>query len=268
MDQITHLLSEHGLALVFANVLLTQIGVPVPAVPMLVVAGAYAQQGGFNLAAVLAVAVAGSLLGDLPWYVAGRRYGYRVLAFLCRMAVEPGICVQRTEDKLTRWGPPSLTVAKFVPGFATVAPPLAGATRLPLAAFLFYSAIGAALWAGVAVAVGALFRTQVEQVVAWIEVAGLRAGAVLAVLLGAYVGVKWAQRYLFMRVLRMARISAHELKAMMDSDTPPLILDARSEAARRADPRHIPGAIPVQLAKPEAAVAASPSERDVVVYCT
>jgi membrane protein DedA with SNARE-associated domain len=217
---------------------------------------------------VLAAAVLASLLGDLPWYAAGLRYGYRVLAFLCRMAVEPGICVQRTEQKLSRWGAPSLTVAKFVPGFATVAPPLAGATRLPLAAFLFYSAIGAALWAGVAIAVGAVFHAQVEEAIAWIEIAGLRAAGVLAVLLGLYVGVKWAQRYMFMRVLRMARVDVQELRAMMHSGTPPLILDARSEAARRADPRHIPGAMPVDLDRPELAVVTAPAGRDVVVYCS
>lgn len=268
MDQITYLLSEHGLALVFGNVLLTQLGAPLPAVPMLIVAGAYSQQGGFDVTAVLVVAVAASLLGDLPWYAAGRRYGYRVLAFLCRMAVEPGICVQRTEDKLSRWGAPSLMIAKFVPGFATVAPPLAGATRLPLSSFLLYSAIGAALWAGLAVAVGALFRTEVEEVIGWIEVAGLRAAVVLAALLATYVAVKWTQRYMFMRLLRMVRVTAHELHAMMRSETPPLILDARSDAARRADPRHIPGAIPVDLGMPELSVAAAPTDRDVVVYCT
>jgi len=268
MDEITHMLSQHGLALVFGNVLLTQLGVPVPAVPMLIVAGAYAQQGGFSIAAVLAVAVAASLLGDLPWYAAGRRYGYSVLALLCRMAVEPGICVQRTEDKLSRWGAPSLTIAKFVPGFATVAPPLAGATRMPVSSFLLYSAIGAALWAGVAVAAGALFRTEIEQVIGWIELAGMRAAVIVIALLAIYIAVKWSQRYLFMRVLRMARVTVHELHAMLRSDTPPLVLDARSHAARRADPRHIPGAIPVDLATPERAVAFVPPDRDVVVYCT
>jgi len=268
MEQIASLLSEHGLALVFANVMLTQLGAPVPAVPMLVMAGAYAAQGNFTLSAALVIAVAASLLGDLPWYFAGRRYGYSILNFLCRVAVEPATCVQRTENKLARWGAPSLMIAKFVPGFATVAPPLAGATRLPLVAFLFYSAIGAALWAGAAIALGALFHAQVEQVVEWIEVAGLRAGLILAALLAAYVGVKWTQRVLFMRLLRMARVTAHELSGMMQGEMPPLILDARSAAARRADPRRIPGAIPVDFDTPELAMAAVPDDRDVVIYCS
>ena len=268
MDEIPRLLSQHGLALVFGNVLLTQLGVPVPAVPTLIVAGAYVQQGGFDPAAVLAVAVFGSLLGDSPWYAAGRRYGYRVLSFLCRMAVEPAVCVQRTEDRLTRWGAPSLTIAKFVPGFATVAPPLAGATRMPFAAFVLYSAIGAALWAGAAVLAGVVLHAQVERAIEWMQVAGARAALAMALLLVGYVAVKWAQRYRFMRTLRMARIDPHELHAIMRSDEPPVILDARSHAARRADPRHIPGAKPVDIERPEAVLVDVSPGRDVVIYCT
>ena len=240
MIDFQNLLAQHGVALVFLNVFLTQIGAPVPAVPMLLMAGAYAQQGGFNPGAALGAAVAGSLLGDLPWYLAGRRYGYSVLNLLCRMAIEPAVCVQRTEDKLARWGAPSLMVAKFVPGFATVAPPLAGATRLPLFLFLAYSAVGAALWAGAALAAGIVFHLQVEDALAWIEVAGIRAATLLGVLLALYVGFKWTQRYLFMRVLRMARIGAEELAALMDSASPPLVLDARSATARRWSRRNSP----------------------------
>jgi membrane protein DedA with SNARE-associated domain len=268
MEEIHRMLAEHGLALVFGNVLLTQLGAPLPAVPMLIVAGAYTQQGDFTAGGIVAAAVLASLLGDLAWYLAGRRYGYRVLAFLCRMAVEPGVCVQRTEDKLGRWGAPSLVIAKFVPGFATVAPPLAGATRLPLPSFLFYSAVGAALWAGASVAAGGLFRNQVEDVIAWIESAGLRAAVVLAVLLALYIVLKWAQRLVFIRQLRMSRITAPQLHALTLAGQAPLVLDARSEAARRADPRRIPGAIPVDLQMPELTAAHAPLDRDVVVYCT
>jgi membrane protein DedA with SNARE-associated domain len=268
MEHAASMLTDHGLALVFANVLLTQLGAPIPAVPMLVMAGAYAAQGHFGLPEVLGIAIVASVLGDQPWYLAGRRYGYGILNFLCRLAVEPSTCVQQTESRLTRWGAPSLMVAKFVPGFATVAPPLAGATRLPLAAFLGYTALGAALWAGAAIGAGALLRTSVERVVEWIEIAGLRAALLLGALLALYVAVKWTQRILFMRVLRMARVSAPELYAMMQGRNPPVVLDARSPSARRADPRHIPGAIPVDFQRPQAALATLPGEREVVVYCT
>jgi membrane protein DedA with SNARE-associated domain len=268
IQDIAGLLSDHGLMLVFANVFLTQAGVPMPAVPMMIVAGALAQEGHFGFAALLTAAIVASLLGDLPWFYAGRWYGYRILRLLCRVAVEPASCVQQTEDKLTRWGAPSLMVAKFIPGFATVAPPLAGATRLALWQFLFFSAIGAGLWAGTAIVVGAFFHLQVGSVLDWVSVAGVQALIVIGALLLLYISVKWIQRVLFLRFIRMARIQAPELKQLMESDRRPIVLDARSAAARQADPRRIPGAIPISLATGEPVIAELDGERDVVVYCS
>ena len=126
MEEMTSLLTQHGLALVFANVLLTQAGVPVPAIPILIVAGAFVSQGQIALAPLILVSVVASLVGDTLWYAAGRRYGYRILRTLCRIAIEPDSCVKQTETIFERWGAPSLMLAKYVPGFSTVAPPLAG----------------------------------------------------------------------------------------------------------------------------------------------
>ena len=72
MTELTALLAQHGLLVLFANVLLTQAGVPVPAIPLMVVAGALVWEGQLSLASVMAVAVIAALLGDLPWYAAGR----------------------------------------------------------------------------------------------------------------------------------------------------------------------------------------------------
>ena len=40
-----------------------------------------------------------------------------------RISIEPDSCVKQTENIFSRWGPPSLLVAKYIPGFSTVAPP-------------------------------------------------------------------------------------------------------------------------------------------------
>ena len=136
MFELTELLARHGLLLVFVNVLLTQAGIPLPAVPILVVAGALAAQGEFTYTALLLTAISAALLGDIPWYYAGRRYGHRVLRTLCRIAIEPDSCVKQTESIFERWGAPALLVAKYIPGFASVAPPLAGAMQLGFRPFL------------------------------------------------------------------------------------------------------------------------------------
>ena len=180
MEEMTGLLAQHGLLLVFANVLLTQSGVPVPAVPLLVIAGAFVGQGKIALAPLLLVSVAASLAGDTLWYFGGRRYGYRVLRTLCRITIEPDSCVKQAENIFERWGAPSLMVAKYVPGFSTVAPPLAGTMQLGLAPFLAFSAVAATLWAGLPIALGAIFHAEVESALAWLGNMGAGAAAVVA----------------------------------------------------------------------------------------
>jgi len=266
MQEVAGPLVQYGLWLVFGNVLLTQLGAPLPAIPTLVVAGALAQQGHWPAALVVVLAVVASLIGDLPWYYAGRRYGYRVLNTLCRISMEPDSCVRQTEDVFMRWGPPSLMVAKFIPGFATVAPPISGALRLPLAAFVGYSAIGAALWSGVAVVAGVVFHAQIDgllKLAAEMGHVALIVGAIVAF----YIGAKWLERYMFLRFMRMMRISVEELHGLMQASPGPVILDARSGAARALDPRRIPGALIVDTAAPVLHEGIEP-DRDVVIYCT
>src|SRR5262245_50658304 len=103
MEEITGPLIEYGLALVFANVLITRLGMPLPAIPTLIVAGALTQQGHSSVHLVIGAASAASLIGDLAWYYAGRRFGSRAISLLCRIAVEPDTCVRQTEDFFQHW---------------------------------------------------------------------------------------------------------------------------------------------------------------------
>jgi membrane protein DedA with SNARE-associated domain len=267
MEQLTGTLAQYGLVIVFANVLITQLGAPLPAIPPMIVAGALAYDGHWPAASVVGLAIVASLLGDLPWFYAGRWYGHRVLNTLCRVAVEPDICVRQTENIFQRWGPPSLMIAKFVPGFATVAPPMAGAFKLALAPFIGYSAVGALLWSGAAVAVGLVFHSQVDVVLRWINDMGPWALLAIALVVGFYILAKWLERWFFMRMMRMVRLSVDELHDLMQQPVGPVILDARSAAARTLDPRRIPGALLVDTDAPVLHSGIGP-DRDVVIYCT
>jgi len=147
-------LLEYGLALVFVNVLLEQSGFPIPAVPTLIVAGALAAEGRIPLPALVAVAAIASVIGDLLWYVAGRRYGVTVLRLLCKVSLSPDTCVRQTESRYVQWGSATLVFGKFVPGISTVAPPLAGAMKIGWARFMFFNTVGILLWVGAAVGIG------------------------------------------------------------------------------------------------------------------
>ena len=178
MSTLIHYLVRYGVSLVFLNVFAEQIGMPVPAVPTLIVAGALARNGRMSSTHVILIAaVAASLIADWIWFLLGRRYGYRILRTLCRISLSPDSCVRDTEARFERWGMKSLLVAKFIPGFSTVAPPLAGATNRGTLEFLIYDSIGAFLWAGSAVAAGRVFHRAIDQILKLLESLGGPCGA-------------------------------------------------------------------------------------------
>lgn len=262
MVRLIELVVRHGVPLVFFNVLLEQLGVPVPAVPTLIVAGALSRESRISSTHVLIASVLASLIADWIWFMLGRRYGYRILKTLCRISLSPDSCVRDTESKFERWGLKSLLFAKFVPGFSTVAPPLAGAAKHSAIKFLIYDAIGAAVWAGSAVAVGRAFHHAIGRVIDSLENLGGWAVAIVVTIVAIFIFFKWAQRQNFYKQLRMARVSVHELKVLMDQGVRPLIVDARSESARHRDPRRIPTAVTLDVFDDIEA------SREIVVYCT
>lgn len=264
MRRLIHLVLRYGVLLVFGNVFLEQIGAPVPAVPALIVAGALSRDGKLSSTNVLIAATLASLIADYLWFLLGRRYGYRVLRTLCRISLSPDSCVRDTEARFERWGLKSLLIAKFIPGFSTVAPPLAGAGKRSAAGFLIYDFFGALLWAGSAVAVGRAFHRAIDRVLLQLENLGWYAMVVVALLVAVFIVVKWGQRRAFFKQLRLARIAPDELYELMNRGEQPVIVDVRTEGARRSDPRRIPKAI---VTIPEE-LGDLPPQSDIVLYCT
>jgi membrane protein DedA with SNARE-associated domain/rhodanese-related sulfurtransferase len=269
---VTHdlisLLSEYGLALVFVNVLVEQIGLPVPAIPTLVVAGALASQGKLSAPLLLVVGVAASLVADIAWYLAGRRFGNGVMKLLCRISLTPDSCVSETQSRFERWGVKALVIAKFVPGLATIAPPLAGATRIRWLPFLFFNTLGALLWVGAGLGGGMLLAPQMDELLSRLDRFGTRALIAAVALLAAYIAYKWWERRRFIRKLRMARISVDELYRLIDQGANPVIVDVRSLTGVAMDPRRIPGALHVPLHEVDHHVKHLPRDREIIVYCS
>jgi membrane protein DedA with SNARE-associated domain/rhodanese-related sulfurtransferase len=260
------LLQYYGLAFVFINVLALQAGLPVPAYPTLIVTGALAARGGYSLPALLGTAVAASLIADLSWYSLGRRVGGPVLRTLCRISLSPDSCVRQTEAIFTRWGAQSLMVAKFIPGFASVATAMAGVLRVPLWRFIPSDAIGAALWSGVAIALGYIFRNAIDDVLTVLQELG-KIGLVLIVLaFFAYLFWKWLQRKRFIRQLIMDRISVDEVRRLMDEGRLGMVIDVRSPMSQQVTGR-IPGAVTVDPQNLKFDLIAVEPQSEVVVYC-
>ncbi len=269
MSQVVALFSgTWGLAFVFLNVLLERIGLPIPSVPTLLLAGAFGVGRGWWAAEAFVLAVAACLISDMAWYGAGRVYGNRIVRLLCRISISPDTCVSQTQARFDRWGAAAFLVAKFVPGLGALAPPLAGAMRMGLRLFLGASLLGSLLWVAVFMLLGRLAAPQILAILPRLAALGMKALAFVTILLALYVMFKWWQRQRVYQALRMARIDVTELHSMLQHGPLPTILDVRSSSARTLDPRAIPGALHVL---PEAAATAlSPigPDKEVVVYCS
>ncbi len=260
-------LADHGAMVLFWVILVEQVGAPIPAIPLLVAAGALVGAGKMSLATVLLVPVAASLPPDLGWYYLGRFKGGRVLGFLCRLSLEPDSCVRDTENLFHRNGPRALLLAKFIPGFSTVAPPLAGIVGMTAGTFALYDIAGTLIWAAVSAGVGALFSNQLEQLAGLFDQAGGLMLAGLIVGLAGFIGYKFYHRQTFLRYLRMAKISVEELKARLDAGETISVVDVRHPLALELDPETIPGATNFTLEEIEHRHHEIPRDRDIVLYC-
>lgn len=268
MTAAVQFLVDHGASVLFWVVFLEQVGLPIPAIPLLIAAGALVGAGKMSAATAILIPVAASLPPDMAWYYLGRMKGGKVLGFLCRLSLEPDSCVRSTENLFYQNGPRSLLVAKFIPGFSTVAPPLAGIVGMGAATFLFYDAVGTLIWAGVSAGVGALFSNQLEQLAQLFDQAGGWFLAIIGVGLAGFIGYKVYHRQRFLRDLRMAKISVDELKQRMDAGDPITVVDVRHPLTLELDPEAIPGALNFSMEDIEHRHHEIPRDREIVLYCS
>jgi len=261
-------LADHGATVLFWVIFVEQIGLPIPAIPLLIASGALVATGKMSVAAALLIPVAASLPPDLAWYYLGRTKGGKVLGFLCRLSLEPDSCVRDTENMFHRNGPRALLLAKFIPGFSTVAPPLAGIVGMTAATFILYDVGGTLIWAGASAGVGALFSNQLEQLAGLFDQAGGLVLSILIVAVAGFMGYKYYHRQKFLRHLRMAKISVDELKRRLDDGDALSVVDVRHPLALELDPETIPGAINFTMEEIEHRHHEIPRDRDIVLYCT
>lgn len=268
MNDFVALLASQGALLVFAATLATRLGAPVPAVPFLIVAGGLTVGGQVSFVAVLLAAVLGNILGDGAWFLAGRRWGYRVMRLLCRISLSPDSCVRRSESILGRWGGLSLIAAKFVPGVSVVAPPMAGALGMSNLRFLFYETVAALIWTLGFLFVGRIFHAAIQDVLAVISNIGLGALVIGMLALAAFIGWRYRQRRLAQQQADdIEHIQVEVLREALAAGAGPTLIDVRSDEARALDTRAIPGAIGIGLKQLPKRLGAFADGRELVVFC-
>jgi membrane protein DedA with SNARE-associated domain/rhodanese-related sulfurtransferase len=263
-----HILLLYGYVLLFAWVLVEQLGIPLPATPVLLAAGALSAEHELSFAFAFLAGLAASLLADTAWFLIGRRYGHHVLRVLCKLSLEPTTCVRRTQNSFGRRREVTLMIAKFVPGLATLAPPVAGQNGMDFRRFLIFDAIGAAAWVGALLTVGRFFGDLLQRNPSLLEWVGRFSGALLILgILGFFVG-RVVRRRMVIKKLVAARLEPEELKRQLDAGEEVFIMDLRHPLELASDPFTLPGALhfsPETLAERHHEI---PRDRDIVLFCS
>jgi len=258
----THILLTYGYLLLFSWVLVEQFGIP------LLAAGALSAEGQMSFLVALLLGVVGALTADSTWFLVGRRYGHHVLRLLCKLSMEPTICVRRTQDSFGRRREMTLMIAKFVPGLATLAPPVAGQNGMGFGRFLLFDGIGATAWVFILLAAGRLFGDALKRDPSLLNWVGRFSGLLLVLgILGFFIA-RIMRRRRFLRELVKARLEPEDLKKQLDAGELVYIVDLRHPLELLPDPFTLPGALhfsPDSLAARHLEI---PRDRDVVLFCT
>lgn len=268
MDELIQFVARNGYLVIFLGVFVEQVGIPLPSNLLLIVAGALAGLGQLELSFVIFTTVSAALFADTIWFYIGRKRGFQVLSFLCRISLEPDSCISKAKDTFVNNGERSLLIAKFVPGLSTFAQPLAGATEMSLPRFLIFDLSGSILWVGVFVGLGFVFSAQLELVGEYATGFGWWFGLTAIFALALYVGWKFFKRRRFIRSLRIARISPEELKNQLDAGEDVLIIDLRDQLDFEANPQLLPNAVRIAPEQLEEDHEELPRDRDLILYCT
>ncbi len=268
MNEFVNFLVVNGELVLFLVVLLEQAGLPLPSMFFLIAAGTLVGAGSLDGTRVILLSFVASLLADLLWFEIGRRGGLRVLGLLCRISFEPDICVRQTQEMFVRHGLRSLLIAKFIPGFSTIAPPLAGVFQLGFFNFLIFDGLGALIWVVTSVGLGYLFSDQLEVVAAFVARMGITIGIGFVAVIVLYMAYKALHRRIKLAELNVRRMAPEDLQERLAGSDPPMVIDLRHELDRGVHPYGIPGALRMTPEEIFDRRQELPKEREVVVYCS
>ena len=262
------ILLHYGYFLIFGWVLLEQLGLPLPATPVLLASGALSATEHMSFALALLAGVLACVVADVSWFLFGRRFGHVVLRILCKFSLESTVCVRKTHESFGKRGAYTLLFAKFVPGLSVVAPPVAGQTGMGLGRFLIFDTAGATIWVGSLLLAGRLFGDVLERNPSILDLAGTFAGVLLLAGILGFLGSRIYRRQAYMKKLRTDRLEPDELKKMLDAGELVYIVDLRHPLELVPDPFTLPGAHHVSPDQLTLRSAEIPLDRDIVLYCT
>ena len=264
---------HYAYGILFGWVLVEQMGLPIPSIPLLLTAGTLSATHQIQASLALGSAVAACLLADSVWYLLGRRFGGQVLRLLCRLSLEASTCVAKTEGYFHRRGPVTLLFAKFIPGLSTLAAPIAGQTGMPYGRFALWDLAGSIVWAEAYLLAGRFFGDFAKRSARLLHLLSHFAFGIFVLLVVGFLCWRVWKNRKFLLEMRELRMEPSELSELIQAsedygNTPPFVVDLRHPMDILTDPRVIPGAVRVSPTDIVAQSKLLPRDRDVVLYCT
>ncbi len=186
-ERLLAAVSQYGEPALFGIVAIAALGAPLPITLLLIIAGSMVAQGAMNLWWVIAVAGAGSILGDQAGYAIGRWGGPKAIARLSRLLGQ-GVDLKGAEAKARAWGGPGIFVTRWL--LSALGPWVnlaSGAAAYPWRRFLFWDALGEITGAALYISIGRIFS---DRVMAIDGVLGNLTWALIALLAAIVLGYK------------------------------------------------------------------------------
>ena len=225
------LIAQHGYAAVALIMFVAAAGLPLPTAIVLLLAGSAAAGGEMAFGLISLLAWGAALAGDVLLYFGGRYTGWWLLAGMCRVSINPESCIFTSSAYFYRRGANTLLVAKWVPGLAAMAAPLAGSLNMRFARFLRLDAAGTALYVLPWVAAGFLFHRLIGELVARMEQLGhmmLLLGLLLLAIYALYVVAVSLGARKYNAIEKISAASLHRRLQEIDPDRLVVIADVRS----------------------------------------
>jgi membrane protein DedA with SNARE-associated domain len=270
MNDLAASMARHGYVLVFVLLFAEAIGLPFPAAIALVAAGAAIASHALWGPWVLLGAVVALLIGDSAQFWLGRYMGWRLLATLCRVSINPETCILRSAESFYKRGKAALLIAKFIPGVNTMSAPLAGSMKMRFSQFLQLDLAGALLYCLTYLLVGYLSRDFLTVVLRNFHAAGRAMEAVVVAALLAYAIYRMVQFRKFSTYRVVPRVQAGELAMRLAAEGPDrvLVVDVRSHGYYDARVERIKGSIRIEPNNLEEEIKNLPKDKDLYLYCT
>lgn len=192
--RVTDIVERFGYPGISLLIALETVFPPLPSEVILPLAGFMVGQGRFNIVGVMVSATLGSVVGALLLYGFAAWFGnVRLASFINRYgkyALLSEADLLRSYEWFDRHSTRAVFIGRLVPGVRSLISLPAGVTRMPLPAFVLYTALGSAVWNGLLVGFGWWLGSRWDQVQQYTSILQY---AVIAVILAAIAWFVWSR---------------------------------------------------------------------------